>query len=210
MDPVTRERLQALYQQALASDSGAGRDHVPPEALLAVVERRGGEDERLRTMDHVMSCPTCRAGFDLLRAVHEARPEPARPAWPAWRSIALAASLLLAVGIATQRWRRPDGATPDIMRGAAALPTGLAPVGRVPADSARTFVWRAVEGAQRYDLALLAADGTLLHGASTTDTTYVLPPTVTLGTGDEYQWLVSATLPTSQRSVAPGVRFTVR
>ena len=86
MDPVTRERLQALYQRAMASGTTSRGEHATPEALLAVVERRGSDDDRLLTMDHVMGCASCREGFDLLRAVHDAEPQRARPARPAWQT----------------------------------------------------------------------------------------------------------------------------
>ncbi|MBK6842761.1 MAG: hypothetical protein IPK33_06130 [Gemmatimonadetes bacterium] len=210
MDPVTRERLQALYQRAMASGTTSRGEHATPEALLAVVERRGSDDDRLLTMDHVMGCASCREGFDLLRAVHDAEPQRARPARPAWTSMALAASLLLAVGISAVRWRTASGPDVETMRGSVALPTAIAPTDVVPADSARTFVWHAVAGALRYDLELLRADGGLLHSAATSDTTYALPMTVALGAGTQYQWLVSAELPGAQHAVAPGVVFTIR
>lgn len=214
MEPVTRDRLQALYQRALASGDAAHGAHVAPEALLALVERQGDEAQRLAAMDHVMRCGTCREGFELLRALQAAQsgePERLPQRRRRWTSLAMAASLLLAVGVATVQWRNGRTAsTGETMRGTASLPVAVTPVGSVSADSARTYVWRAVPAAIRYDLELLAADGGLLHSAATADTSYTLPLTVALATGREYQWLVTAELPEGGRSVSPGGRFTVR
>ena len=42
---------------------------VSPEAMLAVVEDRATEDERIDVLDHAMACPACRPEFEALRAI---------------------------------------------------------------------------------------------------------------------------------------------
>lgn len=204
MDQLTNERLQAIYQAAVARGAATRGAHVPPERLHDLAARRGPEAQRLTDLDHVMSCEPCRTGYELLCSVEAARePDATRHRWV----VAVAALLVLAVGLTTWRFRaEPDG---SLMRDGAALPHPVAPTGTVPPASARTFTWRAVPAATRYDFALLDAAGTPIHTAATADTTYTLPMNVVLNAGD-YQWVTSAALPQGQAAVAPAQGFQVR
>src|SRR3954451_7144100 len=99
---VSDERLRDLYAAAMkAGVTSTGGSHPSPEAIADLVNRTGGEAERLAILDHVMSCAECRRDFDLLRTVERVAGGAARPAvrrsWvlPA----ALAATLLVAVGL---------------------------------------------------------------------------------------------------------------
>lgn len=204
MDQLTNERVQAIYQAAVARGDATRGAHVPPERLHDLAARRGPEAQRLTDLDHVMSCEACRSGYELLCSVEAARePDATRHRWV----VAAAALLLLAVGLTTLRPRAaPDGA---LMRDGAAAPHPVSPAGAVPPAAARTFTWRAVPAASRYDFALLDAAGTPLHTAATADTTYTLPMNVVLNAGD-YQWVTSAALPQGQSAVAQAQAFHVR
>ena len=49
-----------LYQRGTANRRDAARvGCVPPEALLAVVEQQGSEEERLASINHAMTCADC-------------------------------------------------------------------------------------------------------------------------------------------------------
>src|SRR5829696_3031130 len=118
--------------------------------MLAVVEGRASEDERLDVVDHVMACPLCRRDFEALRAVVRAgerlgaedaaagsAPAPrARRAIP-WPPLAAAAAVVVLLGanLVWQRVARRD-AGPEPMRGAPADAgsgvAAVAPLGAVP------------------------------------------------------------------------------
>ena len=110
---VTEARLRELYTERLSTRRPPARTACPsPEALQALVRREGTEEERLRTLDHVMSCADCRAE---LRSAPEHRGgrspgggdgRASRKAW--MMPAALAATLLVAVGIGRLALRPSD------------------------------------------------------------------------------------------------------
>jgi hypothetical protein len=201
------ERLGELYRKALAQGSAAsgprGASCVTPEQVLALARGEGSEQSRLGTLDHVMACPSCRREFDLLRAVEQAgvdsgarRP---RVRWQ-WQSIApigLAASLLLALGVAIGVNRA--GESPDLPRGTTGGVTLLAPAAQVAANEPLRFVWRPVRHANRYVLEVLdgSGGGKPVLSRETSDTALVLDPTL-LQPGTGYQWWVRAVTPAGE------------
>ena len=65
--------LQQLYGRRVAARrEGGGSDHAAVEAILAVVRREGTEQERLATLEHVMSCAACHREYEWLKAVDQA------------------------------------------------------------------------------------------------------------------------------------------
>jgi len=63
-----------LYQRGTANRRDAARvGCVPPEALLAVVEQQGSEEERLASINHAMTCADCGEELELLRATRVVR-----------------------------------------------------------------------------------------------------------------------------------------
>ena len=194
------ERLRDLYQKSLAQ--GPASACATPEQLLDLVRREGSEDSRLRTLDHVMACPSCRREFDLLRAVEQAgvesgaRPSRVRWQWQRMAPLALAASLLLALGVTIALNRA--GERPDQPRGAGSGVTLLAPAAQVPAHELVTFAWRPVRHANRYVLELLeGSGGKVVLSRETSDTVLVLDPRL-LQPGAEYQWWVRAVTPAGE------------
>jgi hypothetical protein len=201
------ERLRDLYGKAMAHGPGApgfrAASCVTPEQLLDLVRREGSEESRLRTLDHVMACPSCRHEFDLLRAVEQAgvesgaRPPSVRWQWQRMTPIALAASLLLALGVTIALNRA--GERPDQPRGATGGVTLLAPATQVSAQEPITFVWRPVRHANRYVLELLegSGGGKMVLSRETSDTAMVLDSTL-LQPGAQYQWWVRAVTPAGE------------
>ena len=212
---MSDDRLRELYATALTGQSAsAAGEHPAPEVLAELVRREGSEEARLATLDHVMRCAECRRELDLLRSVERAGVESGaagraggRRAWlmPA----ALAASVLLAVGIGRMVLRSAED---DTTRGDGHGAVVLVQPGReARAGDALTFAWRAVPGANRYELELLDAGGGVLASAATTDTTVSPAAARALPPGD-YRWWVRATTPDARslRSALRPLRLVAR
>ncbi|MBA2459786.1 MAG: hypothetical protein H0V43_12645 [Gemmatimonadales bacterium] len=208
---LTEARLRELYAGRLARRPADRASCPTPEALQALVRREGVEEQRLRTLDHTMSCAACRADFDLLRTVERAGSELAGTGRSARRTwllpAALAASLLLAVGIGRIALA-PD--SDDVVRsgptaGAVQL---LAPAGEATAGDSLLFSWRPTPGATRYRLEVLNASGDVLVEAETSDTMFASEAVRRLAPGD-YQWWVTALgSPDPRRSELRPLRLT--
>lgn len=205
---MNEDRLREAYSAALGSGKvrAAGGRHPSPEAIAALARREGGETERLATLDHVMSCPECRADFDLLHAVERAGAESgaarrgARRSW--YVSAALAASVLLALGVG--RMMTTSGGD-DVTRGGepGALSL-LMPRTEAVAGNALTFVWSSAPGARKYALEVLDAGGGVVLAAETPDT--AVSPALAAGlAAGNYTWWVRATT-SDARTVRSAVR----
>jgi hypothetical protein len=199
---VTEAQLKDAYQAHLAR-TRTGRASCPsPEAIQTLVRREGDESARLATLDHVMSCRDCRAELDLLRTVEEAGTRagaaPARRRW--MMPAALAATLLVAVGLGRVALRPPDDAVRSGDVGRVEL---VAPGAEVTAGAPVSFAWRPVDGASRYRLEVLNESGDLAIEAETHDTALVSDSAARLAPG-LYQWWVIALSP------APGPRSELR
>jgi hypothetical protein len=206
---VTDERLQRAYARVLAERTRADRAGcLTPENLVSLVERRLPEEERLRTLDHVMACALCRKEFELLRSVTSAQREAAarRRMAPA---LALAASILVVVG-AGVLWRTlgAHNASSDTLRG----PTDQVELisGGTLAGQKPSFTWKPVPRALHYTVEVLDTAGTAVFSAMTTDTTLALPDSVTLVSGGQYRWWVQATLLDGKNITSPAVPLQMR
>jgi hypothetical protein len=194
------ERLRELYGGALEARETAGRQRCPSsEAILALTEREGPEAQRLETLDHVMACAGCRRELDLLRALEEAgvrtagtRRTAKHSEWTRYLPLALAASLVLAVGLVLgQRYWQPYA--PEVMRGPAAEVTLLAPATEANTGAPLVFAWKPLPGARRYAVEVLTEDGAAILRAETADTLLVVATSRALLPG-KYQWWVRATV----------------
>lgn len=204
------ERLRDAYARVL-EERGGDRDGCPSlDEIVALVRRDGAEASRLTTLDHVMGCPRCQREFELLRAVDEAGGAEARsaaphPRWQRWVPMALAASLVLAVGvIAGDRLRRGDV---DPLRAGGDDVVLASPADGATVERATPVVlaWRPVRGAGRYAVELLTVDGALAFEGETADTTLIVAAPLAPG---EYRWLVRAQAAdaTERRSAARALR----
>ena len=189
--------LQRAYRRLLELASREGRERcVPPEAILAVVERSGSEATRLDALEHVMACTACRGELELLRAVAGTRPETTRASRFARsltpRRLALAASLVMAVGATSIWWAalRP-GAAP-VTRGADDMVRLVSPEPGGRLGEGIAFVWHSLPESFEYTLEIFDGGGDVLFSASTRDTTFTLPgPLPDVGEGD-LRWWVTA------------------
>jgi hypothetical protein len=203
---MTEAELREAYRGVLARSHGDRAACPAPEAILALARREGPESSRLATLDHVMACADCRAELDLLRSLQEAgarsgaAPRAGRHRWvmPA----ALAATLLLAVGLGRLALRSSDETTRS-GPGSAVRVELVSPGVELPAGTPVAFAWRPVEGASRYRLEVLTESGDLAVAAETHDTAIASAAAGRLAPG-HYRWWVIAMTP------APGPRSELR
>src|SRR5436190_8049678 len=152
------EGLRAAYEPALRESTAEhGRDCPTEIELLAAVRGEGDEAARLRVLDHALKCPACRPELALLHAVATGESRAAlRPmkerSWNRWVPAALAASLVIAVGVAGVA-RSRNRTTDEITRAAAAGPILVMPVnGAAVGAGLVQFVGRPVAGVIQYTL----------------------------------------------------------
>jgi hypothetical protein len=198
------QRLRDLYQHAVATRTAATRADCPDaDVLLALVRREGTEEERLRTLDHAMSCGDCMRELELLRAIEKAgahasgaSPISRRDSFVSWRGavpLALAASAVLAVSLVVGRDRGSDGSAGEPTRGGEAALTVHTPrdVELGPGDSL-VLAWQPAPGVARYVVEVLDADGRAAIADTTSDTTHVVRDLGRLAPGRDYRWWVRA------------------
>ena len=191
------DALRAAYAPALRDSTTTHGPECPNEIeLFAAVRGEGSEPERLRVLDHALKCPVCRRELALLHSVASVKPRAGASvarefAWRRWVPAALAASVMLAVGLAgVGRWR--GRSAEDITRaGGAGSPALVMPAngGAVRAGLVR-FTWRSLAGVLRYTLEIDANDGTVLYTTQTRDT--VVTATIPATAVGEDRWLVRA------------------
>jgi len=187
------DKLRSAYQGLITRPASGRAGCPPPEALDALASRQGGEEARLTTLNHAMTCTECRRELDLLRAVQGGAPAPA----PRWRPqlFALAATVMLAVG-AILVWNSVILDPAEELRG------GEAQVGLVePFEGARVagpprLVWRAVPEATGYRLEVLDSLGAVVATGMGPDTTLQLPADALPPSQSAYRWRVIAELRT--------------
>jgi hypothetical protein len=196
------QRLRDLYQSAVATRTTVSRADCPgADVLLALARREGTEEERLRTLDHAMSCGECMRELELLRAIEKAgagaagaSPVTRREAVVSWRRAvpwALAASAVLAVSLVVGRGRGDDGTGGEPMRGAPAAITVHTPrEGEIGAGDSLVLAWQPVSGAARYVVEVLDADGRAAIADTTSDTVHVVRDLGRLAPGGDYRWWV--------------------
>jgi hypothetical protein len=180
LDIAETTRLRQLYAQRAAAPGSERAGCVSPDAILALVLREGSEEDRLATLDHVMSCDACYRDYQWLSAADEAGLETERTAATPerrtiWRRtpLALAASLaaLVGAGVILSNALRPG---PEPERGAGTDLTLIAPRAGASAAAPIAFTWRSLPGASRYVLEIQRTDGSVVLADTTADTVLVL------------------------------------
>jgi len=209
---VNDDELKRAYEGWLAKRATAGRSGCPDgEALLALAERRGVEEQRLATLDHALACADCRRDLELLRSVVEAgtREGVVSRALPWWQTRPLRAAaaivLLGLTGTAVFFMSRQDR---TVMRGEIGAAVGIAPQGEVPLEEVRRLVWHATPNATRYDVELLTDQGQSMFVTTTRDTS-VLVPWGSVQPGRAYLWTLRAQRPDGNQAEAVPLRFRI-
>jgi hypothetical protein len=188
--------LQQLYGRRVAARrEGGGSDHAAVEAILAVVRREGTEQERLATLEHVMSCAACHREYEWLKAVDQAGVEAeggvgAGQRRPWWRGapLAMAASVAVVVGtgvvlsgVLRSGADRERGTADDIVL--------VAPGAQAGGGGPIAFTWRALPEASGYVLEVQRADGAVVLADTTRDTVTVVEAG-RLAPDSNYRWWV--------------------
>lgn len=201
---MTAGELQATYAEILGRRS-TGRGRCPaPEAIGALVERRGSEVDRLATLDHVMNCDECKAEFDLIETVVDASPEPVRR-FAVPLSAAAVVALLFSAVLLFMATRGRSGPV-DLPRRGAPTVELLSPRGSA-AGRPLTFVWRSAKVPARYSLEVLNASGDAIWTAEVNDTAVVMPDDTPLVVGETYQWWVQVRTSGGVEASSQPVRF---
>jgi hypothetical protein len=218
---VREDQLRSAYSRQLAERTPVSRTEcASPDDLVALVERRGDEDARLRTLDHVMSCGACRPEFELLRSATRASGELAAmemgvrssqvrssPRWIAPQmGLAAAAVLVIAIGTWAVVRFSGDGAGERVMRGADAVVL-VEPAQNTTAASPTRFVWHRVQSASNYDFEVRSSAGDVVYATRTADTSLVLPVEMKLEPGKDYLWSVGALLEDGRQPRSAPTRF---
>jgi hypothetical protein len=194
---MNHRRQRLAYESLLTDGAQDGEAPVVPVAdVVALVERRGPEIERLRTLDRVMRTAEGRRTYELLQAATFAvRPAPSverRYAIP----LALAALLVLGAaggGLFMMRSRTVSEAMRTVRADVVVLQSPAADA--EVADEA-TFSWRSVNGATGYDLEILDDQNIVVLSRALGTNTISIALREHLRAGATYQWRVSAIRPT--------------
>lgn len=163
--------LKSIYQEWVQAQKANDRRDCPaPEALAALVDRKGPEAERLARMNHVMSCAPCRREFEQLRALGRAS---GASHWTG-RPAALAASIALLAVAGAVAWRLVAGSPgAEPLRGSGPISL-IAPAPGTTLPREGRLTWNALAGATRYRVTLTGADGQAILDRTTADTTLAL------------------------------------
>ena len=199
------ERLREAFERGLP----AGRDRpemddVAAERLRRLVEQEGSDEERLHTLDQLLSTADGRRDLEIVwGAARASRVRPSsRRAW-----IGAAAAIVLAVPMLWVALKKPS----DVMRGESSPITLVAPLDNPSREQASRFVWRKLSDAERYTLVVVdAASGEEVYAAETRDTAVVLPDSVALLAGRSYLWWVQARTALGASVTAVTERVTIR
>lgn len=184
------DRLRALYAGAMARrPDTSDAEPVSLEAMVAILERRGSEAERLRTLQQILFDPRRRAEFELLRAVMIAG-RPVRSRWynrAAWRA---AAGIVVVAGVGLLYALQRE--TTEPLRGGSAAVVTLHPVDGAELTATPVFVWHRVPRAVDYRLEVLDSSGAVVFATRVVDTVASAVPAESLVPGRRYLWSVTA------------------
>lgn len=198
------DALQRAYAELLRARAPAPADRArcsSPEALLALAERQSSEESRLSTLDHVMSCVACRRELDLVRAAvaageaagptvaHSTRIAPPGGRQMPLRPLALAAGIIVVIGVGVLSRERSTPGT-SVLRGGASTVPLLAPERQ--RDGGVLLRWRAVDDAPRYRVEVFTSSGASVAEFVAVDTSIVVSPMTLAGRPDTLRWMVTA------------------
>jgi hypothetical protein len=201
---VNDERIETAYRRGLADPTTDRSQCVAPDDLQTLASGGGTESDRLRLLDHVMACGSCRNEFELLRSISEAErlDRPSRR----WSPLALAASIV-GVAIAGTVWQMTRPEVP-VFRDAPSAVTAVAPVGTVASVDA--FRWTASDMDAEYELEVVDAEGGIVFRGVTADTVLAMPDSVALRPGVDYRWTLTVVSLETGAVTLPSTAFRVR
>lgn len=202
------ERLRALYAGAMARmplPDEATR--VSLDAMVDVLERRGSEAERGKTLKAILRDPRAREEFELLRAVVRAG-EPPRVSWKAAVGWRIAAGVAIMAGTAWLFSLTHEPAEP--LRGGDSLVTTVQPADGAELTAPPLFVWQRVPDAVDYRIEVVDSTGAVVFEERVSDTTSTGPVDDGLAPGQRYRWSVTALTREARSLRSPMRGFTLR
>jgi hypothetical protein len=198
-----QEEFEKLSRAWAARDqSSAHEQHPDAEELYEAAAGNLERERRLQIIDHVAKCAECTQAWRIALEVG-AREAKVSVTQQPWR-FALAASVILAVGLVTYLVVPFDRGTPEYRQGV----DPLAPVSTIGSTLPRDqFVlrWSAGPAGTTYLVRLSTADlATLLVKSDVTATELLVPSSVlaNIKSGQELLWQVEAQLPDGRRVVS--------
>ena len=200
---MTDEQLRDLYQSAQATAGATPRSACPdPGDLAGIVDGSITNAGRIELLRHVASCLQCRAELDDLRAVAHALEKVAQDAVHPSRipgvvsfdrkALAIAASLVLAIGLSTWSISNYGAADIDRMRSDVRNIAVVSPISDSKVRGTFQLAWRSVPGAFRYTISVLDSTGRQVYSATTADTAVTVSESTFRGESGTYRWWVSA------------------
>jgi hypothetical protein len=201
------ERLQQLYTRRLSERDAERTDaHASAERIVSLIRREGTEEERLATVEHVMSCAGCHRDYEWLKSVDQAATETWRgveAALPLWRRLplALAATVLVALGAGLLLARLRTGG--ETVRGDGGEIALVAPEDTAAGLGVLTFIWRPLPEASGYVLEVQRDGGAVAFTDTTSDTLLAIAdPEAMLPPADYHWWVRELTAGAEPRSSA--------
>ena len=190
--PDSTPKLRAAYRQALERCGSLTESPCPdPEELLALVEERSADEDRLRTVDHLAQCPECRRDFDLLRAVERAKPARKVQARP-WMAAAASVAILFGSGYAV--WSGLGGGGDPVLRGPESSVELLSPQEGAVGPQEIEFSWQPLPDAYEYVFEILDLEGESLFTRTSSNTSYRLDLAQNPNLEGDLLWWVRARL----------------
>jgi len=206
---MSDDQLRASYNARVARDAPADRATCPsPEQLQRLAESgKGSVAPNLTLLDHVFGCSYCRPEFALLRSVQTASEASdsgsaartkAATRWFTAPRLAIAAAVLVAIGIGSNSLRRPHDDTPaNVLRNAPGDASDVVTVSPLVNELFAVdapFVWRKVSGAVTYEIQLLDTAGVVIATHVTADTVFspAADDRAKLAAAKTFDWFVAA------------------
>ncbi|MCC6774905.1 MAG: hypothetical protein IT360_27300 [Gemmatimonadaceae bacterium] len=199
------EQLREAYERTLPSgDRRPPLDDVAAERLRRLAEGEGSDEERLHTLDALLSTAEGRRDLEIVWGASRAA-RPPRRSRVRWLS---AAGVLLAVGLGGSVWvtRRADV---SVVRSGDSPIALVEPGNLTTASEVSRFVWRPLADAERYVFVIADGDGNTVATVETRDTVVTIPSGVRLEAGREYFWWVEATTRLGATVTAASQRLTI-
>ena len=182
--------------------------HLDPNEVVAYVDHVATPSARARIETHLATCAECRAEVSDAARIIATLPA----ARGTRRRVAISAAGIAAM-LLVFLWPRASREPLDLQHREAPVTTTIAPVVLAPVgtvESAKSFSWSSVPHADRYDVRVFDADGSVVWQRETTDTVVVPPPTVRLQTGRSYYWKIEAHSGFDRSTASELVEFSIR
>jgi hypothetical protein len=206
--PISDEAIRQAHAELwrIRAAAAEGVPAVSVETIQALAAGTYSGSDRLELLDRIVGHPVTARELQFFSELAAMTPAPVvRRNWGPW---ALAASALLAVGVAAAWGLRNWGADEEVRGGRSGFAL-IEPAPDQPVARATRFLWRSVATATVYRLEVVNAEGDVVVSLETPDTAAVVPDSVLLTPG-AYLARVVATRQDGTEERTPAARLTIR